>query len=178
MEAYIELPPEDAEEGMVGLLLRTMYGTRDAAMAFDRFATVVMEGAGYVMGMSTPCVYRHKSETSVAWRHGDDIIVAGEPHFVDHVTANLKESMRLKIRARMGFGPGEDRHIAVLNRLLSLDVMNGRQVLRIEPDPRHAALIVRQAGLDGDRAKGVTTPGEKGGDYHNLEPLTEDSDVL
>ena len=141
---------------MVGLLLKTMYGTRDAAMAFDRFATEVMEGAGYVMGMSTPCVYRHKSEPSVAWRHGDDIIVAGEPHFVDHVTANLQESMRLKIRARMGFGPGEDRHIAVLNRLLSLDVLDGRQVLRIEPDPRHAALIVRQAGLDGDRAKGVT----------------------
>ena len=90
-EAYIDLPPEDAEEGMVGLLLRTMYGTRDAAMAFDRFATEVMEGAGYVMGMSTPCVYRHKSEPSVAWRHGDDIIVAGEPHFVDPGTANLQE---------------------------------------------------------------------------------------
>ena len=83
--------------------------------------------------------------------------------------------MKLKIRARMGFGPGEDRHIAVLNRLLSLDVLDGRQVLRIELDPRHAALIVGQAGLDGDRAEGVTTPGEKGGDYYNIEPLTEDS---
>ena len=55
--------------------------------------------------------------------------------------------MRVKIRARMGFGPGEDRHIAVLNRLLSLEVLDGRHVLRVEPDPRHAALIVRQAGL-------------------------------
>ena len=48
------------------------------------------------------------------------------------------------------------------------------QVLRIEPDPRHAALIVRQAGLDGDRARGVTTLGEKDGDYYNVEPPTKD----
>ena len=58
--------------------------------------------------------------------------------------------------------------LEVLNRWLSLDVLDGRHVLRIKPDPRYAALIVRQAGLDGDRAKGVTTPGEKGGDYYNL----------
>ena len=49
-DIYIELPPEDAEEGMVEVLLRPMYGPCDAAMAFDRLATEVMEGAGYVMG--------------------------------------------------------------------------------------------------------------------------------
>ena len=32
----------------------------------------------------------------------------------------------LKIRARMGVDPGEDRHIAVLNRELSQDVLDGR----------------------------------------------------
>ena len=75
----------------------------------------------------------------------------------------------------MGFGPGGDRRIAVLNRWLSLDVLDGRHVLRIKPAPRYAVLIVRQAGLDGDRAKGVATLGEKGGDYYNVEPPTEDS---
>ena len=28
---YVELPPEDAEEGMCGKLEKSMYGTRDAA---------------------------------------------------------------------------------------------------------------------------------------------------
>ena len=28
---YIDLPEEDREEGMCGLLLKSMYGTRDAA---------------------------------------------------------------------------------------------------------------------------------------------------
>ena len=30
-EVYVELPPEDAEEGMCGILEKAMYGTRDAA---------------------------------------------------------------------------------------------------------------------------------------------------
>ena len=90
-EAYIEQPPEDAEEGMVEVLLRPVYGTCDAAMAFDRLATEVTEGAGYVIDVSRPCVYRHRLEPLVAWSHGDDIIVAGRPHLVDLGTANLQE---------------------------------------------------------------------------------------
>ena len=128
-EAYIELPPEDAEEGMVGLLLRTMYGTRDAAAAFDRFATEVRESSGYITGASTPCVYRHCREPSVGWRHGDDIILAGEPHFVDQMVAEIEVQMRIKVRATMGFRESDERYIAILNRLLSLEVIGGKRVL-------------------------------------------------
>ena len=38
-----------------------------------------------------------------------------------------------------------------------------------------AVMIVRQAELDGDRARGVTSTGEKHGDYYTVEPLTKDS---
>ena len=38
-----------------------------------------------------------------------------------------------------------------------------------------AVMIVRQAQLDGDRARGATSTGEKDGDYCNVEPLTKDS---
>ena len=111
---------------MVELLLRTTYETRSEAMAFGRFAMKGMEGERYVMGTSTPCVHRHESEPSRVWRHGENVIFAGEPHFVDCMTANLRGAVKLEIRARMGVGPGEDRHIAVLNRELSQDVLDGR----------------------------------------------------
>ena len=39
-EAGVELSPEDASEGMVCTWLMTMYGTKDAARAVDRFANV------------------------------------------------------------------------------------------------------------------------------------------
>ena len=38
-----------------------------------------------------------------------------------------------------------------------------------------AVMIVRQADLDGDRARGVTSTGEKDGDYCNVEQPTKDS---
>ena len=41
---------------------------REAAMAFERFATEVLESESYVMGVSKLCVYRHESEPTVIWR--------------------------------------------------------------------------------------------------------------
>ena len=34
-EVYIELPPEDTEEGMCGLLPKSVYGTRNAAQNWN-----------------------------------------------------------------------------------------------------------------------------------------------
>ena len=36
-------------------------------------------------------------------------------------------------------------------------------------------MIVRRAGLDGDRARGVPSTGEKDGDYCNVEAMARDS---
>ena len=60
-ECYVELPEEAALEGSVGKLFRTMYGTRDAAAQWDSFANKAMEGQGYETGMSSTCVYKHKT---------------------------------------------------------------------------------------------------------------------
>ena len=44
-ELYVEIPKEDdlADPGEVGLLLRTMYGTREASSAFEQFFTQIVE---------------------------------------------------------------------------------------------------------------------------------------
>ena len=34
-DVFVELPPEDKEEGMVGKLQKSMYGTRDAALNWE-----------------------------------------------------------------------------------------------------------------------------------------------
>ena len=65
-ECYVELPKEDGLEGHVGKLLRTMYGTRDAAAQWDSFANKAMEGRGYETGMLSTCGDKHKSEPSIA----------------------------------------------------------------------------------------------------------------
>ena len=79
-ETYIELPAENWEEGYVGLLLRALCGTRDAAHQFDIFVNQLISAVGYEVGDSTPCVYTHSKEISIGWRHGDDMAFAGEKH--------------------------------------------------------------------------------------------------
>ena len=38
-DIFVDLPEEDHEEGMCGKLLKTMYGTRDAAACWEAFYT-------------------------------------------------------------------------------------------------------------------------------------------
>ena len=75
-ELYITLPLEDSSPGMVGRLLRTLYGTRDAANQWDAFFNKEIGELGYKVGSSNPCL--HRDWFSIGWRHGDDLVFAGE----------------------------------------------------------------------------------------------------
>ena len=84
-ELYITLPEEDVTLGMVGRLLRTLYGTRDAAHEWDDFANKKIAAVGYQVGLSSPCIYVHNAEPAIGWRHCDDILFDGEEKFVDGI---------------------------------------------------------------------------------------------
>ena len=65
----MELPEEDAEEGMCGMLIRAMYGTRDVAQNWGKHNYMV-EG-GFRMGVASPCVFwasRERNTNSSTWR--------------------------------------------------------------------------------------------------------------
>ena len=49
---FVKLPPEDATEGMCGLLLKSMYGTRDAAQNWEFEYADFMIAAGFKRGES------------------------------------------------------------------------------------------------------------------------------
>ena len=59
-DIYIELPTEDAQEGMVGKLEKSLYGTRDAAMNWAAAYTTVLIEMGFTKGTSSPCSFVHK----------------------------------------------------------------------------------------------------------------------
>ena len=50
-EVYIDLPREDSVPGMIGRLKRTIYGTRDAASAWERFYTEAFKHIGFIEGV-------------------------------------------------------------------------------------------------------------------------------
>ena len=56
-EIYIELPEGDEEEGMVGLLDKSLYGTRDAASNWEHAYSEFMEQSGFISGLASPCLF-------------------------------------------------------------------------------------------------------------------------
>ena len=53
-QVWVQLPQEDprsAEEGVCGLLLRSLYGLRDAGMNFKQLTRLVMDKIGFTYGL-------------------------------------------------------------------------------------------------------------------------------
>ena len=162
------------EDGGVGKLLRTLYGTRDAANQWDACFKERIATLGYDVGMSSPCFYCHRDRLSIGWRHGDDLIFIGEEGHMNMLFEEISKLIIVKKRALLGFEAGDDHHVSILSRLVDCRKVNGVETIDYEPDQRHADLIVSQLGLDKSKAKGLSTPGEKRGDYYDTEPLQKD----
>ena len=70
-QAWVQLLAEDprsTEEGVCGMLLRCIYGMRDASMNFEQLTRQVMDKLGFTCGWWAPCVgkIRHL-ETRTLW---------------------------------------------------------------------------------------------------------------
>eukprot|EP00959_Pyramimonas_sp_CCMP1952_P128357 2683886-Pyramimonas_sp.AAC.1 len=140
---YIRLPEEDATPGMVGQLLRTIYGTRDAANQRDSFFNDIITKLGYDGG--------HRNKLSIGWRHGDDLVLIGEADHTYSLFDEVGKHMILKKRGVLGFEDVDDAHITILNRLVDFCTKDGVPTVTFEPDPRHVDLLVDQLGLTGSR---------------------------
>ena len=153
---YIDLPEEDYEEGKVGKLRKSMYGTRDAAQNWEMEYSGFMKEIGFRQGKSTPCVFRHEARNLRVVVHGDDFTVLGHTSDLDWFRAQIKGKYEVKFRGRLGPEENDDKSIRILNRIVEWT----REGIRYEADQRHAELIVKEMGFQ-EGSKSVTTPGSK-----------------
>ena len=157
---FVALPPEDRgpeDDQMCGLLLKSLYGTRDAAFNWTAaYTSVLVDKLGFVKGESSPCSFYHPGRQLLTAVHGDDFITVGERKNLDWLDAELRKSFEIKTEI-LGpdAGKGEHAEIRILNRILRWDGAG----ITWEADPRHSELIIKQLGLAD--AKIVCTPGSK-----------------
>ncbi len=59
-KVYVELPEEDRQEGMCGEMLKSMYGTRDAARNWENEYAKFMDGIGMKRGSISACTFMNK----------------------------------------------------------------------------------------------------------------------
>ena len=79
----IEIPnedrvPEDDTNDIIAKLNLSMYGTREAASAWQAKVSDVMKRAGFVKSIINPYIFHHGAKAIETMIHGDDFISAGE----------------------------------------------------------------------------------------------------
>ena len=75
---FIEIPKEDLEpgdEGCVGQLQLSLYGTRDAAQNWAHEYTTFLLSLGFQVGRASPCNFTHRTRRIHLTVHGDDFTV-------------------------------------------------------------------------------------------------------
>ena len=170
---FVALPPEDkgpGEEDMCGLLLKSLYGTRDAAFNWTAaYTSVMVDKLGFEKGESSPCSFFHPDRHLSTVVHGDDFVTEGERYQLDWLDVELRKHFEIKTEI---LGPdahkGEQREVRILNRVLRWEDSG----ICWEADPRHAELVVKQLHLED--AKIVSTPGSK--EDHRQEKQNRDDD--
>jgi hypothetical protein len=149
---YVDLPPEDHEEGMCGKLVKAMYGTRDAAQNWELEYTEMLTEAKFKQGEFSPCVFFHEERCIRVVVHGDDFTILGRKRDLDWFRGVVQTKMEVKFKERLERGrPGAVR---ILNRIVAV----GDRGLEYEADQRHAEIIMRDMGVH-DGSKGLSTPG-------------------
>ena len=70
-------PPEDYKEGMCGRLLKSLYGTRDAARNWEEEYSTYLQSIGFLRGISSPSVFYHPTREIRVVVHGGDFTFLG-----------------------------------------------------------------------------------------------------
>ena len=73
---FIDLLLEDHQEVKCGRLKKALYGTRDAAHAWEEYTNTLVE-FGFTSRGSSTCILRHKELDMELVVHGDDFTVSG-----------------------------------------------------------------------------------------------------
>ena len=154
-ELYVELPEEDQEAGepMCGRLLKSMYGTQDAAQNWENEYGDFMVSNGFEKGLGSPCLFFHPVRNLRVSVHGDDFTSLGSHANLLWLKDRFLERYEIKDSGIMGPGEDDIKEVRVLNRLISWR----EDCIEYEADPRHVQIIAETMGIG--NAKPVTTPG-------------------
>ena len=119
---FVALPAEDwlpGEEDFCALLLKSVYGTRDAAFNWTEAFTNALIGFGFVKSESSPCSF-HKAARSIATVvHSDDVISDGSAKDQEWLRVHLAKKSEIKIEVLGPDGGTEEvQELCFLNRVI------------------------------------------------------------
>jgi hypothetical protein len=120
-------------------LLKTMYGSLDAAARWAAHYSEVLRGAGYAQDKASPCHFFHPGLGGYLLVHGDDFFNVGAR---DHLLKTLKAEYDPTTET-IGPEEGDVKEMKILGRIVSYHPWG----IQYEPDPNHAETVIKALGL-------------------------------
>ena len=78
------------------MLLRSLYGTRDAAMNWQAEVTKAMRSWVFQQGKYNPCLYIDKAKGIEVLVHGDDFVSVGTADALRNLHKRMQERFEIK----------------------------------------------------------------------------------
>ena len=153
---YIELPHTDPRYGdpnVVGVLKKSMYGTRDAPQIWGEHVRATLEELGYKQSAYQPSVYYHPEKELVIVVHVDDFLCTGDAEALEGLYTGLSQKYELK---RTILSLDDTRETTYLNRTLRVT----DEGIEMIGDGKHSDILFKDWGIT-ELSKDVTTPSLK-----------------
>ena len=148
---YVELPGEMNMPNMCGRLLRALYGTRQAARAWEEEHTKTLKGVGFQKGKCNPCMdYHSRRDENPGPRrrfHGRRQRLGAQVR-----GRSLPEQVKNQSKGILGSDLHDMKAMTILNRIV--EWTDAR--IQYEADPRHVDLIIEELGLENANGSDVT----------------------
>ena len=149
---YIELPDAESEGGKyVGKLVRALYGTRDAPLAWQTVVKKDMKESGFEECKVTNGVFTHGTRDIRVVAHVDDFLLSGELHDLVWFRDQLLKKYELKVQVA-GWGRDDNKELSFLGRVIRLTPSG----VELEGDDKHVGLLEEEWGMS--HCNPVATP--------------------
>ena len=154
----------DAEK--IGLMKKSMYGTRDAASNWERDWQEHVKNWGFQLGLSSKNLFHHKENRVSGLTHGDDFVLAGPTNKLMEFEGKMASVYPIKAKI---ISYGSPKSIKTLSRRLHW----GKRGIVCQHDPRHVDVLVKNLGLElGIAVQTPATPDVT--EEEESEPLSQD----
>ena len=149
---YIRLPAEDCQkygEDKVGRLIKSMYGIQDASHIWQLdYVNLICGELGRFRRCKHSAALFHNPIQDVRVAVRDDFVCLSDDDGLKHIDSLLKSKYTAKDMGTLGFGDSDVKSLQLLNRVFRVGVDQTGQYLDIDPDLRHAPLIINESGCN------------------------------
>ena len=127
-----------------------MYGTQDASHIWqlDYVNLICGELGGFRRGKHSAALFHNPNQDVRMAVHGDDFVCLSDDDGLKHLDSLLKSKYTATDMGTLGFEDSDVKSLLLLNRVLRVGVDQTGQYLDIEPDLRHAPLIINESGCN------------------------------